>query len=137
MGRLSLGDLLTFFPSNDVAQTFSRAGLSGTITRAGRIEVLWSAAAQSRLSAGQVLEFFSAESLRRLATRFGVRAATKEDHIAGLVAALTEPFPPARQSIASSIESIREFIASLAGSYRCIGSDGYAGASSRAITPAR
>ena len=118
MGRLSLGDLLTFIPSNEVARTFSRAGLSGAARKTRRIELLRAACAQSGLSAGQVLEFFSAESLRRVATRFGIRAATKESYIAGLVAALTEPFPPPPQSVARSIESIRDFVVSLAGSYR-------------------
>ena len=39
------------------------------------------------------------------------------------VAAVTEPFPPSPQSVASSIESIRDFVVSLAGSYRSIVSE--------------
>src|SRR5262245_53504564 len=104
MGRLSLGDLLTFFPSNDVTQAFSRAGLWGADRKAERIDLLRVSSAKRGLSAGQVLEFFSAESLRRLATHFGIRAATKEAYIAGLVGAVTEPFPPRPQSVAASIE---------------------------------
>lgn len=123
MGRLSLGDLLTFFPSNDIAQALSRAGLSAAGTKVERVELLRSAAAQSRVSADQVLEYFSAESLRRLATRFGIRATEKEAYIAGPVAALTEPFPPLAKSVATTIESIRDFVLSLSGSYWTIASE--------------
>jgi hypothetical protein len=123
MPRLSLGDLLSFFPSNDLAKALTRAGLHGGGTKIERVELLRSAAVRSRLSAGQVLDYFSAESLRRLATRFGIQATAKEAYIAGLASALTEPFPPPAQAVATTIESIRNFIVSLSGSYRSIASE--------------
>jgi len=43
MGRLSLGDLLSFFPSNDLAKALTRAGLHGGGTKIERVELLLSA----------------------------------------------------------------------------------------------
>lgn len=121
--RLSLGDLLAFFPSNDLAQALVRAGLHGGGSKIERLELLRSAALRSRVSAAQVLDYFSSEALRRIGTRFGIRASVKAEVIAALVGALTEPFPPAAQRVATTIDGIRAFVQSLAGSYRGLASE--------------
>jgi hypothetical protein len=121
--RLSLGDLLSHMPSNDLSQALARAGLRGGGTKIERVELLRSAGVRNRASASQILDYFSAESLRRLATRFGIRAAVKEACIAGLAAALTEPFPPPARTVATTIDSIRDFVLSLSGSHRGIASE--------------
>ena len=123
MQRLSLGDLLSFFPSNDLAQALARAGLHGGGAKIERIELLRSAAVRGRASAQGVLSHFTAESLRRLATRFGIRGSTKDEYVAGLAAALTEPFPPPRRAIATTVDSIRDYVRTLSGSHRSITSE--------------
>lgn len=123
MPRLSLGDLLSFFPANDLSRALARAGVRGGGTRIERLERLRTAARQAGVSANQVLECFSAESLRRVGTRFGIRVPSKAELIASLVAALTEPFPPPALQVATTIESIRAFVLSLAGSHRGLRSE--------------
>jgi hypothetical protein len=87
------------------------------------VERLRSLAARGHVSAAQVLAYFSAESLRGVAVRVGIRAAGKEASVTGLVAILAEPCSPPAQSGATTIESIRDFVVTLSGSYRSIASE--------------
>lgn len=120
MGRLSLGDILSFFTANDLAQALARCGLRGSGTKIERLELLRSAAVQQRSPAQDVLHLFSAEALRRLATRLGIHGSTKDQYVEGLLAALTVPFPPPAFSVAPTIDSIRNFLRGLDDSYRPI-----------------
>lgn len=120
MGRLSLGDILSFFPANELSQALARGGLRGGGTKIERLEALRAAAVQDGASPQDVFHLFSAEALRRLATRFGIQGTTKDQYVAGLCAALTEPFPPPKLSVAPTIDAIRDFLRTLAGSYRPI-----------------
>jgi len=123
MSRLSLGDLLNFFPTNDLAQALVRAGLPGAGSKIERLERLRSAALRAGAKPPQVLEYFSSESLRRVASRFGIRATVKSDLTAALAAAITEPFPPLPTTVAATIDSVRSYLLSLSGSHRGIGSE--------------
>lgn len=121
--RLSLGDLLDHFPTNELAQALVRAGLPGHGSKIERLERLRAAALDARLSASQVLEFFGSEGIRRVAYRLGIRHPHKAGMIQGLVTALTERFPPPPPTLAATLESVRSFVRGLAGSRRTIRSE--------------
>jgi len=123
MPHLSLGDLLDHFPTNDLARALVRAGLPGQGTKIERLERLRAAALKSGSQAGDVLALFSSDALRRVACRLGIRDTRKDSIVAGLVGSLTEPFPPPQRRLAGTLGSVRDFVRSLSGSRRTIGSE--------------
>lgn len=122
MTRLTLGDLLNSFSAPDLAKALVRAGLPGSGTRIERIERFRAAAVRQQVPTAHVLEYFSAEALRSVALRYGVRASAKAELIGALSAAVALASAE-RELGPTTFDQLRAYVQSLSGARRRLRSE--------------
>jgi hypothetical protein len=93
---LSAEELLAEFPSNELSRAVARAGLPAGGSKLTRVGLLVDAGRRARAGASRILALFRTEALRRVCTRFGIRAAGKD----GMILALSSLLGSAAQNLA-------------------------------------